>query len=88
MVPLTGFAHAKVVFKALDANDPELHAPVPAAVDGVPAAPPVVIQNAPPRTETETLYDDLKKLDELRKEGLLTEEEFQAKRKKLVDKSN
>jgi hypothetical protein len=27
-VPLTGFASAKVVFKALDANDPDLHAPV------------------------------------------------------------
>jgi hypothetical protein len=100
-VPLTGFAYAKVVFKALDANDPELHAPVapaPAAESSAPgptpemapapAPAPVAVQPAPPRTPTEILYDDLKRLDELRKEGLLTEEEFQAKRKQLVDKSN
>ncbi len=94
-IPLTGFAYAKIVFKALDANDPELHAPVPAALPDAtaaasapPAAAPVAVQSAPPRTETAILYDDLKKLDELRKEGLLTEEEFQAKRKKLVDQSN
>jgi len=102
-VPLTGFAHAKVVFKALDANDPELHAPVAApAPEGTVAASapgaavpvaaegtmPAAVQNAPPRSETDALYRDLMQLDELRKRGLLTEEEFQAKRKKLVEKSN
>jgi hypothetical protein len=85
-VPLTGFASAKVVFKALDANDPQLHAPVVEAVSetGVP----VVVESAAPRTETDVLYKDLMNLDDLRKRGLLTEEEFQAKRKKLVEKSN
>jgi hypothetical protein len=85
-VPLTGFASAKVVFKALDASDPELHAPVqtPAPVVATPA----VAENATPRTETDVLYKDLTELDDLRKRGLLTEEEFQAKRKKLVEKSN
>jgi predicted component of type VI protein secretion system len=92
-VPLTGFAHAKVVFKALDANDPELHAPVPASVPdaavaaSAPAAAPPVAVEPPPRSETDALYRDLMELDELRKRGLLTEEEFQAKRKKLVEKS-
>ena len=33
-VPLTGFASAKVVFKALNANDPELHAPAAASEPG------------------------------------------------------
>ena len=103
LVPLTGFAHAKVVFKALDANDPELHAPVspPASEAAVAASAPATaapvaaestlpaaVQNAPPRSETDALYRDLMQLDDLRKRGLLTEEEFQAKRKKLVEKSN
>ena len=85
-VPLTGFASAKVVFKALDANDPELHAPVlaPLPDDSAPGA----VEYATPLTETDVLYKDLKELDDLRKHGLLTEEEFQAKRKKLVEKSN
>lgn len=85
-VPLTGFASAKVVFKALDASDPELRAPVPAPA--LVAAPPAVAENATPRTETDVLYKDLTELDDLRKRGLLTEEEFQAKRRKLVEKSN
>jgi len=86
-VPLMGFAHAKVVFKALDANDPELHASVPASAPGEVAAP-VAIENPAPRSETNALYRDLLELDDLRKRGLLTEEEFQAKRKRLVDKPN
>lgn len=87
LVPLTGFANARIVFKALDANDPELAArsapqAAPVTQAPLPAASPV------PRTETEVLYSDLMKLDELRNRGLLTEEEFQAKRKKLLEKSN
>ena len=86
LVPLTGFAHAKIVFRALDANDPELHAPAPAPDSA--AAAPVAVENAAPRSETDALYRDLMQLDELRKRGLITEKEFQVKRKKLVDKSN
>lgn len=87
-VPLTGFASAKVVFKALEAGDPELHTPVLAPVPGVVAPVSVPVENAAARTDTDVLYKDLIQLDELRKRGLLTEEEFQAKRKKLVEKSN
>jgi hypothetical protein len=94
-IPLTGFAHAKVVFKALDANDPELHAPVSAAAPSAAmpasapgAATPAVAENAAPPTATDVLYSDLMKLDDLRKRGLLTEEEFQAQKKKLLEKSN
>ena len=85
-IPLTGFANAKIVFKALDATDPELIAPASAPVSG--AAVPAAVEPAAPRTETDVLYSDLMKLEQLRKQGLLTEEEFLAKRKKLVDKSN
>jgi hypothetical protein len=49
---------------------------------------PPAVHNGPPRSETDALYRDLLELDDLRKRGLLTEEEFQAKRKKLVDKSD
>ncbi len=95
LVPLTGFANAKVVFKALDANDPELHAPVvasepgavmPAATPG--AAMPAAAEAAAPKDATDALYSDLMKLDDLRKRGILTEEEFQAQKKKLLEKSN
>jgi len=88
-IPLTGFASAKVVFKALDAGDPELHAPL---------APPTARNEgeammAPPppaaaRSSTDALYDDLMKLDELRKRGILTDEEFQAQKKKLLEKGS
>ena len=94
-VPLTGFASAKVVFKALDANDPELHAPVP--VESIPGtttqvyapapAAPVVAESPTPKTATDVLYNDIMKLDDLRKRGLLTDEEFQAQKKKLLEQS-
>lgn len=83
-VPLTGYATAKVTFKALAANDPELHAPLTAAP--IPGAAPATVAAAPvPRTATDTLYNDLLKLDELRKRGILTDEEFQAQKKKLLE---
>ena len=95
VVPLTGFAHAKIVFKALDADDPELRAPVAAPgaemalVAPAPAAAlPAAAESAAPKTPTDQLYSDLMKLDDLRKRGILTEEEFQAQKKKLLDKSN
>ena len=89
LVPLTGFAHAKVVFKALDANDPELRAPVAAAGAEMAQVPPAPAPAAaPPPSATDQLYSDLMKLDDLRKRGILTEEEFQAQKKKLLDKSN
>ena len=78
----TGFVKAKIVFKALDANDPELSgamraAPAPAASPGVaePPAPPVDV------------YTEVMKLDELRKKGLLTDEEFQSEKQKVLRRS-
>ena len=103
-VPLTGFASAKVVFKALDANDPELHAPAPVeTIPGTttvvyaqtPATPvyapapatPVVAESPTPKTATDVLCGDLMKLDDMRKRGILTDEEFQAQKKKLLEQS-
>lgn len=80
----TGYTKATIVFKALAADDPELHAPLPTTLpDGtvVPAAAPA------PATPTDELYNELTKLDELRKRGILTDEEFQAQKKKVLDRS-
>jgi len=80
----TGYAWAKIVFKALDANDPELLAPV--AVPGAPAQ--VIYAPVERRLTTDQLYSELVKLDDLRKKGILTDDEFQAEKKKLLSKSN
>lgn len=97
----TGYATANVVFKALDAGDPELRAPVmttttsagatyaPQAPGTIPPSSATVETTASPsHTSTDALYSDLMKLDELRKRGILTEEEFQAQKKKVLERSN
>lgn len=69
-----GFISAKVVFKALD--------PAEAAAEAAPAPAPVVA--APISGD---LYTQLTKLDELRQKGILTDEEFQAEKKKILSRS-
>jgi hypothetical protein len=74
-----GYAKAKIIFMALNSGDPRLTSePAPAAS----AAP------AQRRMSTDDLYKDLLKLDDLRKKGILTDEEFQAEKKKLLSRSN
>lgn len=89
-IPLTGFAHAKVVFMALDANSPELRAPAAASTTGlevpVTAEPAPAPQAAPPDA-TDRLYNDLLKLNDLRKRGILTEKEFETQKEKLLKES-
>lgn len=90
---LRDIAKAKVVFKALDAGDPELRSepvrsvipdrPAPAVVAETPAPAAVV---AGPLT-TDELVSELTKLDDLRKKGILTDEEFQAEKKKVLSRS-
>lgn len=83
----TGYASAKVVFKALNPGEVDQPAqPVPAVQAAAPQsqAPAVVSQ----KQATDDLYTELTKLDELRKKGILTEEEFQAQKKKLLNSSN
>jgi hypothetical protein len=72
----TGFTKAWIVFKALDANSPELAPAVPIAA----LAAPVVTLSA----KTDDLVAALTKLDDLRKKGILTDEEFQEQKKKLL----
>ncbi len=70
-----GYASAKIVFRAVGADDPELSA-APASA--------VAIEKPSP---TGDLYSDLLKLDDLRKKGILTEDEFQTEKKKVLSRS-
>ena len=82
-----GYAYAKITFKALNPGDPELTAPAPAAPGGpvYVAAPAAPVER---HLTTDELYNELVKLDDLRKKGILTDEEFQAEKKKLLSRSN
>ncbi|HEY1847570.1 MAG TPA: SHOCT domain-containing protein [Opitutaceae bacterium] len=76
------------------AAQPAAYAPPPPAYAPPPAAyapPPAVAASpaAPPaQLSTDELYAELVKLDDLRKKNILTDEEFQAQKKKLLDRSN
>jgi hypothetical protein len=85
----TGYAKAKIVFKALNAGDPELTMAVsPEGTIVVPVAVAQAAPAAPPHLSTDELYTELVKLDDLRKKGILTDDEFQAEKKKLLNRSN
>jgi hypothetical protein len=72
------FHIATIVFKAVTPG---------AAVSSVaPAAPPATPPAAGPMT-TDVLYSELLKLDELRQRGILTEEEFAAQKKKVLERA-
>ncbi len=73
-----GFASATIVFKALDAGDPELTGKPVATGEQVATGEPAV---------TDDLYSALIKLDDLRKKGILTDEEFQTEKKKVLSRS-
>jgi hypothetical protein len=70
------FASVKIVFKALDAGDPELRSE------------PVLTERSGTSLSTDAVYDALNKLDDLRKRGILTEEEFQVEKQKVLSRSN
>jgi hypothetical protein len=77
----TGYASAKVVFKAVNPGEPLTSEPVAVAVAENRYAAPVAVN----RTQaTDDLYAQLTKLDDLRKKGILTDEEFQAEKKKIL----
>jgi hypothetical protein len=71
-----GFAKARIVFQAVDAP-----------VEGSRAAnaPDSRASNAP--DSVDRLYSDLKKLNELRQEKILTNEEFQGQKQKVLDQA-
>ena len=80
----TGYASAKVVFKAVNPGDVSLTSePGPIVASQNPA--PVEVSQ---KQATDDLYAQLLKLDDLRKKNILTEEEFQAEKKKILSHSN
>ncbi len=83
----TGYAYAKIVFKALPAGDPGLTEPLPTEAPAGGVVTTVVVQKTLTAT-TDDLYNALVKLDDLRKKGILSDEEFQSEKKKLLNKSN
>jgi hypothetical protein len=77
----TGYASAKVVYKPVTQEELDAPPPVAAYRTMAPAE--------SPRTQaTDDLYAQLTKLDELRKKGILTDEEFQAEKKKILSHFN
>ena len=71
----TGFAKAKIVFRAVDAANPDRDRETAAA----PAREKPV--------NVDLLYKDLIKLDDLHKKSILSDEEFQGVKKKVLDHS-
>jgi hypothetical protein len=81
-----GYTSVTVKFKALAAGDPALTANDTVVVTDVrkkTAATNTTITYNP----TTDLYNDLMKLDDLRKKGILTDDEFQAEKKKVLSRS-
>jgi hypothetical protein len=79
----TGYASAKVVFKAVNPGEPLTSEPVSVAENRNFA--PVEVSRM---QATDDLYAQLTKLDDLRKKGILTDEEFQAEKKKILSHFN
>ena len=79
----TGYASAKIVFKAVTPGEVEpASAPTTAA-----SASSMTNRSVEPATPTDELYNELMKLDELRQKGILTDKEFKAEKKKVLDRS-
>lgn len=80
-----GYPTVTVTFKALDAGDIALTMNEPVPVTDVRKKTAAVTTAA--YSPTNDLYSDLMKLDDLRKKGILTDEEFQSEKKKVLDRS-
>ena len=80
------YAKAKVIFKALNADDPELKNDISMRRAGGSAASNPVAESSK-QAPQDDLYTELTKLDELRQKGILTEDEFQAEKKKVLKRS-
>jgi Short C-terminal domain len=81
-----GYCSGKVVFMALAPGDPALLPPAPATAPGYAAEPAAVA--APRSLTTDELVAELTKLDDLRKKGILSDDEFQAEKKKVLSHTN
>ena len=86
------FPKAEIVFKALPPNDPELKTEPAFDPSGIQ----IKVGEKPPvrasidinekQIPSDDIYAKLEKLDELHKKGILTDAEFDAEKKKLLNK--
>ena len=87
---LGNFPKAEVVFKALNPGDPELAQPSEYDSSGTQVrvgssqVERSEVKVSVDRKDSGDIYTKLEKLDELRKKGILTEEEFQKEKTKLL----
>ncbi|MEO9112249.1 MAG: SHOCT domain-containing protein [Lacunisphaera sp.] len=79
-----GYASAKIVFKAVTPGEVEA---TPAASASVANPSSGMNQSDEHTTPTDELYRELMKLDELHQKGILTDKEFKAEKKKVLDRS-
>jgi len=92
----TGYAKAKIVFRAVGPGTPQTAeaapsvaaAPAYAPAQAYAPAPAPAPAAAPKALTTDELYDKLVKLDDLKKKGILSDEEFQAEKRKLLNKTD
>lgn len=93
MVPFTSDAYAEIHFKALDPNDPELKQPTDTGPlknrvfrgDENNQSYSVDIQMSKTGSDKTDRYTEILKLGELREKGLITEEEFEREKVKLLE---
>jgi hypothetical protein len=90
---LANFPKAEVVFKALNAGDPELKSDSGIDPSGIqikvgerPPTQPAIDINEKQATAND-LYIKLTQLDDLHKKGILTDAEFDAEKKKILNSS-
>jgi hypothetical protein len=81
-----GIPKVTVLFKALDAGDPALlgNTAVPIVRAGKKSK---TVEAVAPPVPANDLYSELLKLDDLRKKGILTEDEFKAEKTKVLNRS-
>jgi len=84
----TGYTSATIIFRAVDPNSPAVVASAQAASPMVATTSPMVAPQVSIVESTDELYAALSKLDDLRKKGILTDDEFQAEKRKILSHTN
>ena len=77
-----GYCSVKVIFQPLRPDDPALTAPAQPPAAAITPASGIAVANSP--TGTGDYYTDLLKLDDLHKRGIITDEEFEQQKKKIL----
>ncbi len=86
-----GFSQVKLVFKAWPKTN-HYGSTSPSTNQNYPVAAPVApamngsVSSAPSPSATDRMYEDLVKLDDLLKKGILTEEEFATEKQKVLNR--